>query len=962
MSPIRYSLLLLFVLLISSVLTAVPGQAQTIIHVDVDASASGDGTSWGSAYPALQDAFDQANANPGTDVEIWIAEGTYYPDVDNVDNDGDGSTEHMADSDTSFTLTRDGVAIYGGFEGNESSRSSRDPSANVVSLSGDIGEDDDVLRPNTDSDNDSSTPTQTDHINGTNATHVVLLDGTGSENITSMTILDGVTVTAGKADGTDLKKTGGGLLCNGSGSGKKCSPALTNVTMQGNRAVNGGGLSNQGTSGGVSSPSLTNSVIRWNVAEELGGGMIGNGSDGTSNPSIDQGEFTNNYSGNDGGGIEMVAFGGEISPTITGTRFEDNITEKFGGAFQSSLWLGATANPHFTNCEFVGNGKRDGDDQQGDDTLGGGAISLLSAIPDGQDRSETRATIENSSFSNNSANEGAAVYIAAFDGGFDGSEVTDSEFSQNNAYRAGAIAVGADTTSDDGRASAAELSLSSSSFSSNDADQQGGALVVRANEGGEARPEISDVTFSSNQAGQGGAVDIFANDTDDNGNPAVASPTFTDVKFLGNSATGLSESSGGGLIALTQNGGTANPSVVNSIFSGNSAALDGGAVDIRTRMSQGNPVAEPTFTNVTFTGNEANESGGAISVRREASNGSASPTFTNTILWNNTADADGNGSGTENEIYVSDASAFARYSIIGGGCPSGVSCGTNLRDENPQFAGSNDGAGPDGKFGTNDDDFRLQGPGSGGGASVAIDAGDNSAISKGNDIGGNTRNHDVSGVSDTGNTPNGGPPVDFGAHESLGDPLPVEFTAFEGQIEESDVFLSWRTASEQNNAGFAIQRLTSSGSWKRLGFVESKATGGTTSNPQSYRFRDSNLPFETDSLVYRLKQVDLDGSTSFSDRTVIRRRVADEVKLLAPAPNPVRTQTQVRFALPEDIGSEVELTLYDVMGRQVHTVDAGAEAGRYEQTLDVSGIASGVYILQLTAGGASKTRKLTIVR
>ena len=966
MNPTRYLLSLVFLSLLFSALTSVPGKAQTVIHVDVDASAPGDGTSWGSAYPALQDAFDQANANSGTDFEIWIAEGTYYPDLDNVDNDGDGSTEHTADSDTSFTLTRDGVAVYGGFEGTESSRSSRDPSANVVTLSGDIGEDDDVLRPNTDSDNDSSTPTQTDHINGTNATHVVLLDGTGSENITSTTILDGLTVTAGKADGSSVDGFGGGLFCRGTGSNNECNPALTNVTIQGNRGVHGGGVYNRGLLQGTASPSFTNSVFRWNVADTTGGAMHNNGGvtedGGRSSPSIDGGRFVNNYSLRDGGAIQTGAVGGTISPTMTGVRFEDNSAERFSGALGFSAVFGATARPEITNCEFVGNGKRDGDGEQGVDARGG-AIDIFAFLVDGDGNSAlAEPTIENTTFSNNTAFEGGAIFIRALGGGITRTSISGSDFSQNDAGRGGALQVEGDSLSGGGRASTSELTISSSTFTSNTADQEGGAVAIIGIQGGESRPEITDVTFSSNEAGHGGAVGILADSTDDNGNPGVASPTFTDVKFLGNSATGLSGSSGGAFITRARDGGTARPSTVNSIFSGNSAAIDGGAVDVRTQTNQGNPIAEPTFTNVTFTGNEADKSGGAISVRREASNGTASPTFTNTILWNNTADADGNGSGTDDEIYVSDASASASYSIIGGGCPSGVSCGTNLLDENPQFAGSNDGAGPDGTFGTSDDDLRLQGPGSGGGASPAIDAGDNSAISEGNDIGGNKRNYDVSGVSNTGNTPNGGLPVDFGAHESLGDPLPVELTAFAGQIEENDALLSWRTASEQNNAGFAVQRQTSSGSWKRLGFVESKATGGTTSNSKSYRFRDSNLPFETDSLVYRLKQVDLDGSTSLSDRTVIRRRVAGEVKLLPPAPNPVRAQTQVRFALPEDTGSEVQLKLYDVMGREVRTIQAPAEEGRYKRRLDVQNLASGIYFLRLQVRGQVKTRKVTVVR
>jgi hypothetical protein len=144
--------------------------------------------------------------------------------------------------------------------------------------------------------------------------------------------------------------------------------------------------------------------------------------------------------------------------------------------------------------------------------------------------------------------------------------------------------------------------------------------------------------------------------------------------------------------------------------------------------------------------------------------------------------------------------------------------------------------------------------------------------------------------------------------------------------------------------------------------VESKASGGTTSEPQTYRFRNSDLPFEADSLVYRLEQVDLDGTTSFTDPTVVRRATPNELKLLGTAPNPVRTQTQVRFALPEDPGSEVQLKLYDVMGREVRTIQAPAEEGRHKRRLDVQNLASGIYFLRLQATGQVKTRKVTVVR
>ena len=108
--------------------------------------------------------------------------------------------------------------------------------------------------------------------------------------------------------------------------------------------------------------------------------------------------------------------------------------------------------------------------------------------------------------------------------------------------------------------------------------------------------------------------------------------------------------------------------------------------------------------------------------------------------------------------------------------------------------------------------------------------------------------------------------------------------------------------------------------------------------------------------------IDADGTASYSDPTIIERKPTGDLRLLAPAPNPVRTQTQVRFSLPEDTGSEVQLKLYDVMGRELRTIQVPAEKGRHKRRLDVQNLTSGIYFLRLAAEGQFKTRKVTVVR
>lgn len=191
------------------------------------------------------------------------------------------------------------------------------------------------------------------------------------------------------------------------------------------------------------------------------------------------------------------------------------------------------------------------------------------------------------------------------------------------------------------------------------------------------------------------------------------------------------------------------------------------------------------------------------------------------------------------------------------------------------------------------------------------------------------------------------------------EPLPVELANFDAAVKAEEVLLKWRTASETNNSGFAVQRrASSSGSWTRLIFIDGV---GTTSAPQTYRYRDTNIPYEADSLVYRLKQVDADGSTSLSEPITVGWGAPEEVKLLGTYPNPARNQATIRYALPRQ--QEVTLRLYDALGRKVATLIQGKEdAGRSQLQLGTSDLSSGVYFLRLTTEGVVKTERLTVVR
>ncbi|MFB6232129.1 MAG: T9SS type A sorting domain-containing protein [Salinibacter sp.] len=196
-------------------------------------------------------------------------------------------------------------------------------------------------------------------------------------------------------------------------------------------------------------------------------------------------------------------------------------------------------------------------------------------------------------------------------------------------------------------------------------------------------------------------------------------------------------------------------------------------------------------------------------------------------------------------------------------------------------------------------------------------------------------------------------------YENLFDnPLPVELASFGAAVTEADkIRLTWQTASETGNARFEIQRRADKqGPWSRVGSVEG---AGTTTEAQSYRFTDEGPPYEADRLAYRLKQVDTDGSASYSKEVTVERSVK-EVELLGTYPNPAQQRATVRYAVPER--QDVKMYLYDILGRRVQTVVDGEREGRHKRQLNVSRLASGVYFLRLRAESATKTQRLTVVR
>ncbi len=279
---------------------------------------SGDCSSWDNAC-TLQTALSGALSGD----EIWVKKGVHYP--------GTARTH-------SFRVQRDNVQLYGGFAGTEIARSQRNWVVNSTVLSGDIG-----------------TPGEISD----NSYHVLYIDGVTIQNITGATVIDGFTVTAGNADNSSVwpHSLGGGLFCQGNGAGKECSPTLTNVVFDSNKANYGGGMYSIGAYGGVSSPILTNVIFTNNLASSTsGGGMYNSGYEGVSSPTLTNVTFISNEASGNGGGMYNNGYStnGVSSPTLRNVTFAGNKANSAGGMYNSGSY-GGHSSPALTNVLFSGN-------------------------------------------------------------------------------------------------------------------------------------------------------------------------------------------------------------------------------------------------------------------------------------------------------------------------------------------------------------------------------------------------------------------------------------------------------------------------------------------------------------------------------------------------------------------------------------------------------------------------------
>ena len=177
--------------------------------------------------------------------------------------------------------------------------------------------------------------------------------------------------------------------------------------------------------------------------------------------------------------------------------------------------------------------------------------------------------------------------------------------------------------------------------------------------------------------------------------------------------------------------------------------------------------------------------------------------------------------------------------------------------------------------------------------------------------------------------------------------LPVELVSFGCKIDSGSAKLSWSTASEINNTGFTVERSLDGIQFDSIAFVPG---AGTSNQFRNYSFEDRTTL--SDDVYYRIKQVDADGSYTYSDICMLSMpelitNIPEEVLVY---PNPTNGIIYVK-----NTASIQKISVYDVLSRLVYENDS------VFTEIPLGILPKGTYAIMFTLkNGEQITKKVTL--
>jgi hypothetical protein len=177
-------------------------------------------------------------------------------------------------------------------------------------------------------------------------------------------------------------------------------------------------------------------------------------------------------------------------------------------------------------------------------------------------------------------------------------------------------------------------------------------------------------------------------------------------------------------------------------------------------------------------------------------------------------------------------------------------------------------------------------------------------------------------------------------------PLPVELLFINAKANKLDAIVRWSTASEYNSRGFAIERSFDGTTFTEIDFV--KGAGNSKSTLQ-YSYQDVDVFTQTPLVYYRLKQVDVDGSYTYSE-VVSVKQAASNTEQVVVYPNPIISDVTVELETLK--AGKAEIMITDITGKIIDKTTVEVNQGFNKYTLNqTQGLTHGLYMITIVQNG-----------
>ncbi len=182
----------------------------------------------------------------------------------------------------------------------------------------------------------------------------------------------------------------------------------------------------------------------------------------------------------------------------------------------------------------------------------------------------------------------------------------------------------------------------------------------------------------------------------------------------------------------------------------------------------------------------------------------------------------------------------------------------------------------------------------------------------------------------------------------IGSVLPVKMVYFEANADGKTSELTWKTASEENNANFIVEHSSNGVDFTEIGTVRGN---GTTNIAHIYNFTHTQPAVGNN--YYRLRQVDFDGKYEISEIRIVKFDTGNSI--FAVNPNPTQNDN-INIRILREIENDATVELFDITGKLI----LHENIANLQFSIDTKNLAKNMYLVRITTNTQAQTERVLV--